>query len=83
MGLALSPLMQNLLAAEDKKRAKACILIWLNGGPSHIDTFDPKPGAATNGPFKAIDTKTPGLKVSEHLPLAGGTDQAFGGAALA
>lgn len=44
LGLALSPTMQALLAAgKDTKRAKACILVWLNGGPSHIDTFDPKP----------------------------------------
>src|SRR6266851_4808199 len=69
LGLALSPMMQKLLAAgKDKKRAKACILIWLNGGPSHIDTFDPKPGADTNGPFKAIDTQVEGMKFSEHLP---------------
>jgi uncharacterized protein (DUF1501 family) len=70
LGLALSPMMQTLLASadNDKKRAKACILIWLNGGPSHIDTFDPKPGAETNGPFKAIDTKVEGMKFSEHLP---------------
>ncbi len=69
LGLALSPMMQTLLAAEkDKKRAKACIVIWLNGGPSHIDTFDPKPGADTNGPFKAIDTAVTGMQFSEHLP---------------
>ena len=34
--------------------------LWLNGGPSHIDTFDPKPGRATGGPFKAIKTRAPG-----------------------
>jgi uncharacterized protein (DUF1501 family) len=69
LGLALSPGFQRLLAAEKlNRRAKSCILIWLNGGPSHIDTFDPKPGADTNGPFQAIDTQTPGLKFSEHLP---------------
>ncbi len=69
LGLALSPTMQALLAAgKDTKRAKACILVWLNGGPSHIDTFDPKPGADTNGPFKAIDTTVNGLKFGEHLP---------------
>ncbi len=49
-------------------RAKACILLWLNGGPSHLDTWDPKPGTAVGGKFKAIATKTPGLSVSEHLP---------------
>jgi uncharacterized protein (DUF1501 family) len=48
--------------------ARACILLWLNGGPSHIDTFDPKPGRPTAGPFKAIKTRIPGMSLSEHLP---------------
>jgi hypothetical protein len=70
LGLAFSPVFQKLLAGQgDAKRAKACILIWLNGGPSHIDTFDPKPGSQTNGPFKAIDTTVSGIQLSEHLPL--------------
>jgi uncharacterized protein (DUF1501 family) len=69
LGLALSPAVQRLLAAEGpQRRAKACILLWLNGGPSHIDTFDPKPGAETNGPFTAIDTQVPGMQFSQHLP---------------
>jgi uncharacterized protein (DUF1501 family) len=69
LSLALSPAIQQLLAREGTaRRAKACILLWLNGGPSHIDTFDPKPGAITGGPFKAIATKLPGLRLSEHLP---------------
>jgi uncharacterized protein (DUF1501 family) len=49
--------------------ATACIVLWLNGGPSHLDTFDPKPGTASGGPFKAIRTKAPGLLLSQHLPL--------------
>lgn len=52
-----------------KSRPKSCILLWMNGGPSHIDTFDPKPGAKTGGDFKAIDTRIKGVKFSEHLPL--------------
>jgi uncharacterized protein (DUF1501 family) len=51
-----------------RARASACILLWLNGGPSHIDTFDPKPGRATGGPFKAIRARAPGMMLSEHLP---------------
>jgi uncharacterized protein (DUF1501 family) len=47
---------------------RACILLWLNGGPSHLDTFDPKPGRPTGGPFKAIRTRAPGMMLSEHLP---------------
>jgi hypothetical protein len=40
----------------------------MNGGPSHIDTFDPKPGTKTGGEFKAIATRTTGLQICEHLP---------------
>jgi len=57
-----------LAAAAPGPRARACILLWLNGGPSHLDTFDPKPGRATGGPFKAIAARAPGMKLSEHLP---------------
>jgi uncharacterized protein (DUF1501 family) len=50
---------------------RAVILIWLSGGPSHIDTWDPKPDAPAEirGPFGSIATKVPGVRVSEHLPL--------------
>jgi uncharacterized protein (DUF1501 family) len=49
--------------------ATACIVLWLNGGPSHLDTFDPKPGTANGGPFKAIKTRVPTIQLSQHLPL--------------
>ena len=49
-------------------KAKSVILLWMNGGPSHIDTWDPKPGVATGGPFKAIKTAQPALTLSEHMP---------------
>jgi len=52
----------------DSARRKACILLWMSGGPSQIDTFDPKPGHANGGTFKAIDTSVPGIQVCEHLP---------------
>jgi hypothetical protein len=47
-----------------------CILVWLAGGPSHIDTFDPKPDAPADvrGQFKPIDTAVPGLKICEVFP---------------
>jgi hypothetical protein len=53
-----------------KARAKNCILIWLAGGPSHLDTFDPKPKAPADvrGEFKPISTSVPGLEISEVLP---------------
>ncbi len=44
------------------------IVLWMQGGASHIDTFDPKPKTKEGGPFRAIKTKTPGLEVCEHLP---------------
>ena len=51
-------------------RAKAVILIDLFGGPSHIDTFDPKPDAPVEirGEFRTIPTALPGIRVCEHLP---------------
>src|SRR5262245_16833062 len=47
-----------------------CILLWMQGGPSHIDTFDPKPNAAAEvrGEFGTVQTRTPGVRVCEHLP---------------
>ena len=52
----------------DPQRKRSCILLWMNGGPSQIDTFDLKPGHANGGPFKEIDTTAPGIHISEHLP---------------
>ena len=59
-------------------KAKNVILLFLQGGPSHIDLWDPKPDAPDNirGLFKPIETKTPGLFFGEHMPkLAGITDK--------
>src|SRR5262245_40883761 len=47
-----------------KAKAQACILLWLEGGPSQMDTWDPKP----NSPFRAISTNVAGMQVSELLP---------------
>src|SRR5262245_56790863 len=57
-------------APERPARARSCILIWLAGGPSHIDTFDPKPDAPADvpGEFRPIDTSVPGLRISEVFP---------------
>jgi hypothetical protein len=56
--------------AETPGRAQACILIWLSGGPSHIDTFDPKPDAPPDvrGELQAIETAIPGVRLSELFP---------------
>ena len=56
------------LAAELKSQQKRCILLWLAGGASQLETFDPKPGAATGGPFRAIQTAVPGIQISELMP---------------
>jgi hypothetical protein len=59
------------LAAEtatDPQRKRACILLWMQGGPAQTDTFDMKPGHPNGGPFKEIPTAVPGIRISEHLP---------------
>jgi hypothetical protein len=54
--------------AQDPRRRRHCILLWMSGGPSQTDTFDMKPGHANGGEFKEIATRVPGLRFSEHLP---------------
>lgn len=59
-------------------KAKSCILVWLDGGPTHYETFDPKPDAPheVRGEFNAIDTKVAGIQFSEHMTrLAGLADK--------
>ncbi len=57
-------------AANPPARAKSCILFFMEGGPSHIDLWDQKPGAPSNirGPYQPIATSLPGMQVCEHLP---------------
>ncbi|HUR55427.1 MAG TPA: DUF1501 domain-containing protein [Gemmataceae bacterium] len=55
-------------AADDPKRKRACILLWMSGGPATIDLWDLKPGHVNGGPSKELQTKAPGLKISENLP---------------
>ncbi len=57
--------------ADSSSRAYSnCILIWLDGGPSHLETFDMKPEAPVEirGEFKPIKTNVPGIEICEHLP---------------
>jgi hypothetical protein len=59
-------------AARKKGKAKAVIQVWLWGGPSHLDTFDPKPGAGRDycGPYgKPLDTNVAGIQIGQMLPL--------------
>ncbi len=67
LGIHLSQFLaaQSAMAASgDNPKAQACILMWLEGGPSHIDTWDPKP----NSNFKPIATNVAGIQISELLP---------------
>lgn len=64
----LNALQSPLLANELKKNDKRVILLWLAGGASQLETFDPKPGRPTGGPFKAIQTSVPGVQICELLP---------------
>src|SRR5215831_18564020 len=68
-GLYAASLLWPRGARAESASAKSCVWLWLNGGPSHIDTFDPKPGTREAGPLKAIRTRVKGMEISEHLPL--------------
>lgn len=77
LGLSLSAALR-LRGAEPKKKHPNCILIWLDGGPSHLDTFDLKPDAPAEvrGDFKPAATKVPGLNICEYFRhLAPQTDK--------
>jgi hypothetical protein len=54
-------------AAKPAAKAKSVVLLYMNGGPSHIDTWDPKTGKVA-GPAKSIKTSVPGVMISEHMP---------------
>lgn len=77
LGVGLGDLFRNQRAAANtapsasvSAKARACVLIWLDGGPSHLETFDVKPNAPdeVRGPLDSIATKLPGVRVSECLP---------------
>jgi len=69
-GLSLPRWLTAKEAAPANARRKSVILLWMTGGPSHIDTLDPKPGAPKEirGPFGVIPTALPGVQVCEYLP---------------
>ncbi len=70
VGVSMAPWFRSLAKAGsiDPKRQRSCILLWMSGGPSQMDTFDLKPGHDNGGPFKEIDTNVSGIRISEHLP---------------
>jgi hypothetical protein len=69
-GVSLSGWLGHLAAqaADDPRRKRSCILLWMAGGPSQMDTFDLKPGTDNGGPFREIDTAARGVKIGEHFP---------------
>src|ERR1700674_3335489 len=77
LGLAGVTLPKLLWADEQRRatgtraRADACLLVFLDGGPSHLDMWDMKPDAPleVRGEFKPINTSVPGVQLCEHLPL--------------
>ena len=60
-------------ATQLRQQARACILLWMQGGPSQFETFSPKPGHANGGETSAISTSVPGIQISEHLPAVAGS----------
>src|SRR5947209_14597976 len=62
---------EGLRAAEDKlkKERKSLIILWMGGGPSHLDLWDLKPGSQNGGDFKPKDTAASGIKISEVMEV--------------
>ena len=81
LGVGLLPAaggVSRAIAAEDEQKevvpprknpAKNIIYLYMSGGMTHLDTFDPKPGAETQGPVEAIETAASGVRISEYLPM--------------
>lgn len=67
-GLFVNP----VLAAAAKQAQKHCILLWLCGAPSQFETWDPKPGRPSGGPFGSIATSLPGVHFSSLMPQCAG-----------
>lgn len=68
----LDPRVLHATPSKDRT-AESVVVLWMGGGMSHLDTFDPQPGTAHGGPFAAIATTAEGIRISEHLPqLANG-----------
>lgn len=68
LGLSLLPTMDQAIAETSTGKAKHVIYIYMAGGMTHLDTFDPKPGADTQGQTGTVDTGVAGIKLSEYMP---------------
>ncbi len=71
LGLAsgFSGMIRPAVSAELARRERQVLLVWLAGGASQLETWDPKPGTDTGGPFRSIETSVPGVRISELMPL--------------
>src|SRR5581483_8528852 len=69
-GLTLPDLLRRRAMAERPRESTALLVVWLHGGASHLETYDPKPLAPAEyrGPYRAIATHVPGMQLSELLP---------------
>src|SRR5688572_20236336 len=65
---SLGGLLQSAAARELQKKQRQVLFIWLDGGISQFESWDPKPGTQFGGPFRAIPTSVPGIHVCELLP---------------
>lgn len=70
-GMTMADLLRSRAAGAATDRQKSVIMIWMRGGPSHIDSYDMKPQAPAEfrGEFRSIATNVPGIEICEHLPL--------------
>src|SRR2546430_13570605 len=66
--VGLSALANPLVAEELKKQKRQVLFVWLDGGMSQLESWDPKPNTQFGGPFRAIPTSVPGLHISELWP---------------
>lgn len=68
-GVGFGNMMRTAAGAELEKKQKRILCVYLSGGASQLETWDPKPGTDTGGPFRAIATSVPGTYISELLPF--------------
>src|SRR5262249_29399395 len=70
MAVALPEFVRGRAEAGGGSRGQNCILLFMSGGPSHLDAWDPKPDAPSEvrGEFRAIETNVAGIRICEHLP---------------
>ncbi|MCH7725933.1 MAG: DUF1501 domain-containing protein [Planctomycetes bacterium] len=66
--LGFNGMVQASAAKKIASQQKRAVVFWLGGGVSQLETWDPKPGTDTGGPFRAISTSAPGVQISELLP---------------